>query len=306
VKCRNNEHQPFFKRLQLLASGCVCVSVLSVTAVGLAQHKSEKHYDERGRLIKPYGSTPSERAFIEKTMGFAIDERKRQRVELLDWLDEKWTGNNQPYRAITREVQDLLQQKRLNAALPSYQRAAQANPLDARLQYRYVLAGFSLEMQDWPIDRNKSLRWREDLACPDSPRTLDYARLRFLVEAAHYDNQRLKPLGVRLLQSVPRDNWTSFFVERLQKASTDPKDIQQNLNRAYLKLRSNSKDKKALFTVTQERMKIWAVSHKRSDAQAAIAAYKRYQQLLPSGSPDIARIDKRIRDINTSQDGFER
>ena len=55
-----------------------------------------------------------------------------------------------------------------------------------------------------------------------------------------------------------------------------------------------------------QRMKIWAASNKRSDAQATIAAYKRYQQLLPANSPDIARIDKRIRDINESQDYFDR
>ena len=290
----------------------VCICALTTGALGIASlcaaqpDGTEQHYSAEDQANTPYGSTPSEQAFIEKAQRFAIENKRRQNLESESWISEKWTGDNKPYRAITAGIAKLIGQKQLKRALARFDSEASVNPTSASLQYRFVLADFSLEMQNWPIQRSKVLRWREMLAGPDSPQTLDYSRLRFMVEAVYSANRKIKPLGLRLLQVTPDDKWVAFFVDRVKKASTDAQDIQENLKQAYLKLKSDPNDKSALSTIVRERMKIWAKSSKRSDANAAITAYKQYQRILPVGSPDIASINERINQITKDQANFDR
>ena len=160
-------------------------------------------------------------------------------------------------------------------------------------------------MQSYPVDVNKTIRWREDLLRPDPPHALDYSRLQFLVEVSSIKSTKPRKLGDRILKEFPNDEWVSFFVERLQEMSTESVDIQKNLDKAYLKLKSDPNDKYALSRVMDERMKLWVKSNTRDTADQAIAAYRRYQQILPADSLDIARIEARILDIDQSQHKYD-
>jgi len=122
------------------------------------------------------------------------------------WVKEAWTGSDAPYvnirRSIDVELAKNSQPKRLRER---YQITAAANPFDPQAQYAWAYAAVMTREVGYYFGHRYLSDVSAALAQPRSPKTYEYARLRFIILMRHGTWLQMKPLALRLLQRNPQD-----------------------------------------------------------------------------------------------------
>lgn len=214
------------------------------------------------------------------------------------WIKEPWIADDCPYIKIRAQLDKALKDKRFTqATLDKARTSVLQRPADPKAQFRWAYAVYQARYAGIALNEQQVLQdVRVAFASIPSPRSYQYARLRFLVEGAYHDNPAVKVGGMRLLRRNSKDHEVKFFVIRLLSTGSAVEQKQalsyaQELVRLY-PLRATSHS--ALARVYVDR---WNRDHNSADADKSITEYRKYVDLAPPRDPSRKRIEYLIQII---------
>lgn len=227
------------------------------------------------------------------------------------WLSEPWTGSDKPYIRTRNAIDSALAKGQdPNALLGKYKVLSQSKPRDPQAQFAWGYAAFRAsraETRNFNESQRKLAGVSNALAVPLSPRSYQYARLRFLtmVESYILDN-RLRKVGERLARRNPKDWDVKHGLIRVLVYTTRLETTEKRQALAYAQelLRLDPKRPKGYADLGTIYYASWMASNNKLDADKAVSAYKRYIRLVPpdDDSRQLAeRIIKRIQETQAKK-----
>lgn len=220
------------------------------------------------------------------------------------WASQEWTGDERPYRQARAELERRAASGQLtDAALRNYRASAQAQPTDPLASFRWGFAAYqAAKLAPRYHDRSRILAGVElALQRAPSPRTYQFARLRFLIEGRDFPYPQLRPLGERLVRRDPDDVDVKHHFLKYLNVSRSPAEKERALAYARDLIRLAPQDPRSHFALGQVWMRIWNQSKSRSDADKAVAAYRKSLELEPPGRESRETIEQLIRLIQKEQ-----
>ncbi len=201
------------------------------------------------------------------------------------WKKEAWSGSDQPYAAIRKEINKA--GKGTGDLVLRYKSAAQKNPKDPVAAYRWGYAYYVAATHNPSLLRSKTMQEvLEFLRAVPSPRSYEFARLRFLLEGnGDEPGAYLKEVGKRLLARRSKDNQVKFTLVRLLNPGLYLED--RKLALAYGQdLMAAMPDKPNVYNLMGDiYMRIYVQTKDPSARDKAIAAYEKYLALAPPNFP---------------------
>jgi tetratricopeptide (TPR) repeat protein len=219
------------------------------------------------------------------------------------WTREPWTGDEKPYRRLRAVINTAIAKKQLTAKdLQQYKAQAAKKPVDPQAQFRWGYAAYELMLRTAnPQAKAQYMKGVVDaLSFPASPRTYEYARLRFLLEARNSPDPNLIGLSKRLLQRNPRDSYVKYYSTTLLRPSI-PAERKQAIAHARQMIQRDPKKAKPHSVLGGIYFRSWMTSMSQADANQAIAAYRQYLKLAPPADTFRKSAEANIRMIQTIQ-----
>ena len=208
-----------------------------------------------------------------------------------------WTTDVRPYERIIAEADvisgnlSLLRQRHLQA-----KRAFVERPIDPLLAFRWGTY-FYTRMQKEQVPRADQERELMLSRIMRIPYVSNYpnARLRFLLESSSFATPVLVPWGDRLLARNPNDVFTLYAQSKNLGGAKELAEVRRGLVLAerYAKLRKNPGS--GQVAVASAHYMIWLRTKERSEAEASIAAYRRYLEIGKPGADIQTRVARLIR-----------
>lgn len=202
------------------------------------------------------------------------------------WTKEPWTADGKPYRAIAAEIKALDANNKLKDILSAVRSAAIRQPVNALVQYRWVLTELRLK-----YDQSKMWRFASAMAQCPSPRSLHFACLQFYVTAAYASetpsylgNVDLKRAGDRLLAMRPNDTGVQYWMELIRAKTASIEDKYENIRHFQNKVKSFPQTATFQAQLACSYRDLWFVSRRAADANEAIKQFKKYLAIAgPNG-----------------------
>lgn len=227
-----------------------------------------------------------------------VGVRAAEKNEKLTWGTEDWNGNNAAYQNLKRALDN--------------QSDAQRDRYIREQQKKAVKKKSSLDQFGWAyaswLKRKKTdklndqfqlmLPVRNNFSFVSNPRTYEYTRVRFLVEAWIAPRPQYKEVGRRLLRRSANDyDVKSVMVKVLEIGSSNEWNMALSYAKDLVKLQpKNPKSHSLLGSVY---FNSWNKSKDPAKGRAAIAAYKEYLRLAPPNAewrPQAEHLIKYISD----------
>ncbi len=226
-----------------------------------------------------------------------------QTLPSFDWTREPWTSSDKPYLALRSQIDRQIQSskgqsEKLRVLVNRYEAVAKKQPLNAQSQFAWAYAAYEANPNGYPIKsgwgvpRALSLA----LASPSSPRSYQYARLRFLIGGWWRPMSELSGLGERLLKRNPQDYQSQFYLAKLLSVGSESQTrravqmAEQMVNRYPAK-------RSAHAVLADARWGLFLRTDKRQDGEAALAAGRKYLAMLPPSSPSRAESQSILKSI---------
>jgi hypothetical protein len=220
------------------------------------------------------------------------------------WTQEKWTANEKPYATarlqIIRQFKRDPSQPKAFRLYKSHRDKALEHPRDSAALFSWGYAYRVASMLDPKIvgyvDGNTLSQKMETFP---SPRSHEFARLRYLLVNQYFPDFSLKPLGKRLLKRDPRDLTVGlYYLKTINMRIPHEKQEGIALSRSFVSYFPNQ-------TVTHVALaniyyRVWLATGKRQDGQIAIAAYQRCLQRANLPVKDKRKIEALIHEIQGS------
>lgn len=143
-----------------------------------------------------------------------------------NWLDEKWTGSDVPYKEAASKVNlQIAQGKELDKTYKALVESAKKRPADPMSQFRRA---YFLVSADWGQRLNLAavksspsveLFWAwNGLVKATSPRCREYSRIRLLINHKELPQPQLLRMTKRLYESDPKDKGAKYaYVDLLKR-----------------------------------------------------------------------------------------
>ncbi|HEX8234504.1 MAG TPA: hypothetical protein VF600_00960 [Abditibacteriaceae bacterium] len=210
----------------------------------------------------------------------------RQHPPGWEWTNEKWMGNDRPYRDLRRSIEQAVKrtnQRDVAVLVEKYRKRAVAHPVDPKAQFAWGYATLEGRRKGYTINRDVARRVSLALTDATSPKTYQYARLRFLMTMHWGTYPQLKSLGQRLLLREPRDNEVKYYVVRLLSSGSG-KEKQQAMNYAQELVRLQPKWSGSYSALGEVYREIFFTNKDLAAGDKAIAAFRKSIQLMPPDS----------------------
>lgn len=221
----------------------------------------------------------------------------------LDWVNEKWTGDNGPYVALRRHIDAEVAESKSIAAVIAEQRAAclnhEADPV----------AAYGLAYAEWQQMRPHVLDGQLDSSkfvgdslssfwLYSSPHVEEYDRLRFILFTfSDYRSVNLEPMADRLLKVNPNDldvlRGDVIILCRLRNPRAHLKTL--NLISRMGRLEPKNLEIPLLRCIAIN--SVWPYTLNEKDEAAAINQWKSYMAMLPAGDEHRAECEAAIYSI---------
>ena len=231
----------------------------------------------------------------------ALPSTPRPTIDM-EWTKEKW-ADDKSYRQVRLAIDKAVASGQDPVALAQkYQKQGRdwTNPL---AQYRWAYAAYAasrrvnfVKQGDQLQKIYEALREAQRVA---SPRSYEYARLRFLTMERLYPFNNLAPVGRRLIQRAPKDDEVRFVLAFLLDPVNEKQEALLHTNYLIRKNPSNPKFYGLLGRIYTHG--IMTAPNKNVEANKAIAAYRRAVQLTPLTSPTRATLLQKIKYIQDWQ-----
>lgn len=201
------------------------------------------------------------------------------------WTKESWTGDERPYRTIRDNIDKSIRsgQENPDALLARHKASAQKQPSDPQALFRWGYAAYwaSSKSHGYNEKREKFDGVLEAFAKAPSPHSYEYARLRFLVEAATHPVFPLIPVGERLLERDPQDLSVKYQLRKLLSWSPSLENKRRALQYSLEMVRSHPKHPTYHAALGMVYLELWYTTRDPIHADKAINAYKQYLRLAP-------------------------
>ena len=198
------------------------------------------------------------------------------------WAKENWSGDDKPYTKVRKEVGALYGTRKLNdAELNRYKQASFADPENALLRFKWAYYAYCLALlqPDISIGSGKLAGVSQAFRFNKSPGSYQYTRLRFLV-LSYLTNSgpELRALGTCLLKRDSKDVPVKYRqVTHLSGGSSTEAALGLKYAQELVQTQPNEPAMYALLAFAYQNR--WWGTHSESDANAAIANYKRYMSM---------------------------
>lgn len=214
------------------------------------------------------------------------NERKTITISYWSWLREEWTADEQPYRRIRAAVDKIADAGRLTPAVVRQYKARAKNWTDPVAQFRWGYAAYKLAKKADFVNQAGVLQEITDALQtawtprPQTPRSYEYARLRFLVMGMLQPDRDLRVVGERLLSRNPNDYEVEYLFVSVLSPGITAKEKQQALFHIQALLRKYPQKRARIHSLLGGvHYKLWVVSQSQADADKAVAAYRQYLRL---------------------------
>jgi len=203
------------------------------------------------------------------------------------WTTERWDASDRPFQKVRDEVwRSISHGQHPEALVGKYKALARTEPYhppyDLPAQFGWAYAAYQAAVAD-PKFRNHGefLPAIQALGYGPSPRSYEYARLRFLMEAMNWPDIHLKIAGERLLRRMPNDFQVKYHLTHVLAAGISPQDRDTAVVYAQQMVRAMP-DKANMYSLLGEtRFTRWLGNKSKADGDSAVAAYQKYLALAP-------------------------
>lgn len=222
------------------------------------------------------------------------------------WTKEAWTGNEANYRRLRRSIEGAVFQDRQTAnrtanrqqtsrtrttqrpatqrtsqLVQSYRRAIGQKVSDPTNIFAWAYSSYRAAQIDPAFEAELAQAYQR-LAREASPRTYEYARLRFLIEARSLPRRQLLNVGRRLLSEGSDDFEVKFRLIEILRPGLSASEKQEALSYAADLIHQQPERPSVYTTLGGIYYRSWLVSKSSQDKNSAIAAYNRYLGLATS------------------------
>lgn len=210
------------------------------------------------------------------------------------WTTEKWSGDDKPYTAARRNVDEAFSDGSITVSyLNGLEAASEKDEHDPLKLYRWSYARYKAQSLHPAIHFTTMPDYGAFDEVP-SPHAYEYARVRFLIQTRFGDHPELMGVGKRLLAHEPND----FDVE-YALASCFSQYMKATEKEAALEYSSHLIDKypnkPSVYTVKAGVYFSYWIDHRnKQDARDAIRWYQQYLQRAPASDEWRAHAQKII------------
>lgn len=210
------------------------------------------------------------------------------------WTDEPWTGDSRPYTAIRHAVDNATVRNQLSLKLAQqYAESARSKPRNPQAQFKAAYAAFRAYRTERVRVRTVAPPYQQllqqashALSQVPSPRTYEFYRLRFLVEASRFPDPALKQAGRRLMRANSKDAVARMgFIVIASYMPTNMGERQEVLRAAQELQRLDPKNPSYYTALGTAYGTMFDLTKNPADADNAIAAYQTYLRLAPANAP---------------------
>lgn len=232
-------------------------------------------------------------------------ERTGTTLDGWGWAAQPWTGNDRPYQKIRADINKALYAGQgPDALIADYKAKADADPKDPQAAYGWAFAVWRIST--WSDEYQQKYSDFTDLpdalAAAPFPKTYNYARLRFLVQAQVRAMPQLQELGERLVKRNPKDADVKYQLIHVLRQTPSPPE-----NREALKLAQDlvqSDPKVALYYQVLGnvyRDAYYDFGFKRADGDKAIATFQKEMEVKPPNDEERQVIEEVIKNIQSAE-----
>jgi hypothetical protein len=314
---------------------CSKIGVLSVALLiaGLA-HSQSKQQEKDPPYTKEWANyrrglrPPATGAYVQRTKGGVkyviytpMDEFHSTQTDQwrLWWVTIPWDGDDRPYLKVRQGIEARIKngEKPLTLAA-AFQKELKADPWDSLKVFRWAYASWMAckTAKDGNEAQKIISPVGEYMPHAPFPRTVQYARLSFLVQARTHPRFALKHVGDALLKRFPKDEAVKLAMVRVLTAGKpkvmdvgriyDPRDDKRALAILdfFRKKYPDNQGYEAEYAKTMQYF--WERQHPadKTKAQRAIAAYEGYLRKFPD-TPSKAWANYQMKRIRLRQHDWE-
>lgn len=222
------------------------------------------------------------------------------------WTNERWTGDNAPWLAAHAELEKAIAgSSDPNALVAAAARAFDRNGRDPMLLYRWAYLAHRVGLSDTNgLRMQRYMLVHTGFCAVKSPKTAEFARLRFILEAWHlagvyYSSDRLLHVGERLLQRNPEDYVVRYYCASLLVGSNDLNRVSIGL--AYIdQILEHYRGKPLAYRAYLYFYRaigykvLYYHSKRKGQAQEAIDGYRAYLKLGHVNGEELLSVQYRI------------
>ena len=223
-------------------------------------------------------------------------EALKKRIEReYAWTRTAWTGASGPYVAIQTQMEKIEHEKKDMTAV-----ANQLGRLTAKQKSSDPQAVFRWAYATWLAYGTSiaNLAKRTDAMAAmgkvATPHVYEFDRLRFILLCCDNPDNDLKGLGERLLKRRPRDYWVIACQIYIMCPGSYPADKKRAFELCSLMLQALPNDPNVHVLIGTTWEHIGWVSHKKADAQKALASYRKAFDLMSPNNPGRQNVLRQI------------
>lgn len=199
-----------------------------------------------------------------------------------EWTKEDWGGDDKPYLKVRKDIGALYASKKLNdTELVRLKKESFADLNDhlTRFKWAYYAYCYALLQPDISAGSGKLFKVDQAFRFEKSPGSYQYTRLRFLVLSYLNDSgPEMRALGMRMLKRDPKDVPVKYCqVTHLNGGNAAERALGMKYAKELVQTQPKEPAMYALLAFTYQGR--WWGAHAKSDANAAIANYKRYMTM---------------------------
>lgn len=211
------------------------------------------------------------------------------RQQRLAWVKEQWTGNDRPYVQIRQNIDQALRKgRKTDELLEQYKRSAQQEPSNPQKQFGWGYAGWMARKRfsDYSPQYQRIYRAHVAMLQVPSPRTYEFARLLFLMEAwSTAVPEAIEGIGQRLIRRNPNDHDVKYYLMKVLGGVPSRSAKQQALGYAQQFIRSDPKRASYRASLGAIHFRWWMRTKNKADGKNAVAAYRQAVQLSSPNDP---------------------
>lgn len=212
------------------------------------------------------------------------------------WVTEKWDADEKPYIRIKNEIRSAVAKGKKPDVLAVSYEGAYKRKSDRFAAFRWGTAAYLAYAKADAKGNQSSIismygsvcRAVDAMASIPSPRSYEFARLRFLMQALMRSraksSDQLK-VGERLVQRNPKDIEVGSLMQKYWGYSMSVVDRHKAVSLALKMAKANPTYIYRLAYVARAYLNLWSLTGKREDRLAAIEAYRQYLKVLPANNP---------------------
>ena len=193
------------------------------------------------------------------------------------WMQEKWTGNNLPYRKARQELDSVLNaNKNRPLLIQKVREQYNRKPNEALALFRWAYVAFWSPSTVKKPERYDILRAFDRIA---SPHVYDYTRIHFLLESDTVPDPKLKAAGARLTEHDLTDRLNFLYQATMLSYSDSLDDRKLAVEYADGLCAESPENPMRVSAAGSCYSCLWLKTKKPADAVKAITYYQKFLKI---------------------------